>query len=189
MSSSGCPSKPPIPYFLRISLPIFGKARPDNAFADVVEVRRETTFEPAPGNQGSVLASFQDSEVPYEVVPPFVRKIERRIAYGVCRIVCQSHRLVVKFVLGRQVQRREALEREAKYYNTCLLAVQGSVVPYMFGYYKGTTYDERKLPVFCMILEDCGDRLTQGFGELPLDDRFVSPRLFFYLQVARLTLS
>ncbi|KLO13261.1 hypothetical protein SCHPADRAFT_890140 [Schizopora paradoxa] len=154
-----------------IYLPEFGPInKPQKDFSDLIEVLKDASSSrnstgTGPGTQES--SSTRDA--PIELPLPSMQCIKREISFGACRAVYQSHRLVIKFFFGRESPRAIALQREADYYNTCLLPVQGTIVPYMYGLYRGKTCDERKLPVSCLILEDCGDVLTQPFRELPME--------------------
>lgn len=109
----------------------------------------------------------------FHIALPFVKKIQKDHSKGVCRVAVLSNSLVVKFVMGRRAEPHKALEQETNRYNTRMSKLQGSAVLRMYGFYEGHTFDERHLPVACLILEDCGDRLTEAFCDLPFEDRFV----------------
>jgi hypothetical protein len=55
-------------------------------------------------------------------------------------------------------QAEEAVNREMDLYNGPLHSLQTSVVPRMFGAWKGTFGQHRK-PVYCLVLEDAGENL------------------------------
>ncbi|KLO13260.1 hypothetical protein SCHPADRAFT_928648 [Schizopora paradoxa] len=185
-TSNKQPSKPSIPNSLRISLPEYGTwKRPQKEFSDVVEVFKDTNLGQTPNC--SVPSLYQDA--PIEIPLSFMQCIKRKGHYGVCRTVYDSHSVIIKFVFGCENPRWFALEREAKHYNSCLLPVQGAIVPVFYGSYRGASCNDRRTPVSCLILEDCGDRLTQAFRKLPLEERVKILKIYCELHTYKVALN
>ncbi|KLO13259.1 hypothetical protein SCHPADRAFT_997480 [Schizopora paradoxa] len=166
---------PSMPNALRISLPEYGPwNNPHKNFSDMVEVlqvSKEAILRIGPCQCSSNPGSLSIEDAPVEIPLSSMQCIERKIHYGVCRAVYNHQNVVIKFVFGCEIPRWFALEREARHYNSCLLPVQGTRVPVLHGFYKGISCDGSRTPVSCLVLEDCGDRLTQPFRKLPLEER------------------
>lgn len=66
--------------------------------------------------------------------------------------------VICKLVKGNLTR----LKREAELYCGQLKPLQGIHVPHFFGLYLGrhTTEDDVNMPIGCIILEDCGSRIT-----------------------------
>ncbi|KLO13258.1 hypothetical protein SCHPADRAFT_997479 [Schizopora paradoxa] len=152
---------------------------------DVIDVCKDASLSLA--SSSSIPTSLaQDASA--TIAPPSLALIQRYGANGVCRATYQSIHLVIKFAFGRDTPRIKALEKEAKNYDNSLFAAQGTIVPCMYGIYKGTTCDERRLPVACLILEDCGDCLTEEFRDLPLEERVKMMKVYCDLHMMGIAL-
>ncbi len=111
-----------------------------------------------------------DSSSTSITLPPLTG-IKSETLGGTCRGVLKGVKFVLKYALdtGRFPVNCSMLEEEERIYATYLKNLQGSVVPRIYGYFKGTA--KAKFPVACLIMEDCGDAVTVRFDKLPLKDR------------------
>ena len=97
---------------------------------------------------------------------------------GIYRGVLNNRPVVLK-IAGFTQRLLADLDDEATAYMHLLpLSLRGSVIPQFYGYFRGAfqpTFDGERcnLPIACIVLEDCGDALTEPFRTLPLADRSV----------------
>ncbi|KAL7278572.1 hypothetical protein ACG7TL_007571 [Trametes sanguinea] len=98
---------------------------------------KEFTSETSDGNRQIFRAELCEVLLPSGRLTTLERNVICKVAYGQRRI--------------------DALLREADFYNTKLLGLQGTVVPRMHGCYRGNTEDGRTA---VLILEYCGEELA-----------------------------
>ncbi|KAI9057563.1 hypothetical protein FKP32DRAFT_1598132 [Trametes sanguinea] len=102
---------------------------------------KELLLESSDGNRQIFRAELREVDLSSGTLTPRRRDVICKVAYGQRRI--------------------EALQKEADYYNTNLLSLQGTIIPRMYGCYRGDTEDG---PTAVMILEYCGVRLGDSLG-------------------------